>query len=89
LPDSSGFVLCTELKQRHISRNTPIVFISASPSLEDLAESQKRGAVDYITKPFAHDDFIRRIVHHAKTQLDAHNENHHSEQSSLGPHEKN
>jgi DNA-binding response OmpR family regulator len=89
LPDGSGFDLCSELKQRHISRNTPIIFISASPSLEDIAESQKRGAVDYITKPFEVADFIRRVVHHAKTQPDAHNENHHSEPSNSRPHEKN
>jgi len=28
LPDINGFEICAELKQRHISRRTPIVFLS-------------------------------------------------------------
>ena len=66
LPDANGLDLCSELKQRHISRNTPIIFISGSSSPEDIAEGKKRGAADYITKPFDITDFIYRIVHHAK-----------------------
>src|ERR1700744_346638 len=51
LPDANGFDLCSELKQRHISRNTPIIFMSGSICPEDIAEGKKRGGVDYITKP--------------------------------------
>jgi DNA-binding response OmpR family regulator len=66
LPDANGLELCTELKQRHISRKTPIIFISASPSKQDIAEGLERGAVDYITKPFEATDFIYRIIFHAQ-----------------------
>lgn len=31
LPDTSGFEVCSELKQRHCSRHTPIVLISGQP----------------------------------------------------------
>lgn len=62
LPDINGFDLCSELKQRHISRSTPIIFIFASPAPEDIAESKKRGAVDYITKPFDMTDLIYRVI---------------------------
>lgn len=68
LPDTSGFEICSELKQRHISRNTPIIFVSGSHSPEDMAEGMKRGAVDYITKPFEITDFVYRIVFHAKAK---------------------
>lgn len=68
LPDADGLELCSELKQRHISRKTPIIFISASSAPEDITESEKRGAVDYIVKPFDMTDFIYRIVFHAKVK---------------------
>lgn len=68
LPDTSGFELCSELKQRHISRNTPIIFVSGSNSSEDMAEGKKRGAVDYIAKPFEITDFVYRIIFHAKAK---------------------
>jgi putative two-component system response regulator len=66
LPDITGFEICSELKQRHISRNTPIIFVSGSSSPEDIVECKNRGAVDYITKPFEITDFIYRVVQHAK-----------------------
>jgi DNA-binding response OmpR family regulator len=66
--DACGFSLCSELKQRHISRKTPIIFISASPDPGSIAESKTRGAVDYITKPFEITDFIYRIILHARAK---------------------
>src|ERR1019366_9781313 len=36
LPDASGFDICSELKQRHHSRHTPIVFVSGRPCEEDV-----------------------------------------------------
>lgn len=68
LPDTTGFELCSELKQRHISRNTPIIFVSGSHSSEDMAEGKKRGAVDHIAKPFEIADFVYRIIFHAKAK---------------------
>lgn len=68
LPDADGFVLCSELKERHISRNTPVIFISAKPCETDFQEGMRRGAVDYITKPFDVTDFIYRVISHAKVK---------------------
>jgi DNA-binding response OmpR family regulator len=68
LPDISGFEICSELKQRHISRKTPVIFISANPCQENMAEGRKRGAADYITKPFDMTDFIHRVIFHAKAK---------------------
>jgi putative two-component system response regulator len=70
LPDADGFSLCSELKQRHISRNTPVIFISASQCEQDITEGMKRGAIDYISKPFDVTDFVYRIIFHAKAKAD-------------------
>jgi DNA-binding response OmpR family regulator len=69
LPDADGFSICSELKERHISRNTPVIFVSAKPGETDIQEGMRRGAVDYITKPFDVTDFIYRVISHAKVKI--------------------
>ena len=59
LPDT--FEMCRDLKQRHISRRTPVIFISASSRQEDMAEAKKQGAVDCITKPFDVTDLMYKV----------------------------
>jgi putative two-component system response regulator len=68
LPDISGFEICSELKQRHLSRHTPIVFISGQPCEKNRQHGLDLGAVDYITKPFDAGDFTSRILSHIKTE---------------------
>jgi putative two-component system response regulator len=66
LLDISGFEICSELKQRHLSRHTPIVFISGQPCEKNRQHGLDLGAVDYITKPFEAADFVTRILSHVK-----------------------
>jgi DNA-binding response OmpR family regulator len=66
LPDATGFEICSKLRLRHISRNTPIIFVSGSHSPEDMAEGKKLGAVDYIAKPFEITEFVDKIVYYAR-----------------------
>jgi DNA-binding response OmpR family regulator len=68
LPDTTGFEIFSELRQRHISRNTPVVFVSGNLSPEDMAECKKRGAVDFIAKPFEIPVFVCRVIHHVKAE---------------------
>jgi putative two-component system response regulator len=65
LPGISEFEICSELKQRHFSRHTPIVFISARSCEEDRRRSLELDVVDYITKPFDPSNFVQRILSHA------------------------
>ena len=62
LPDISGFEICSELKQRHLSCHTPIVFISVRLCEKDRQRAFDLGAVDYITKPFDARDFVSRLL---------------------------
>ena len=66
LPDISGFEICRELKQRHYSRHTPVVFISGRPCEQDIQSALELGAVDYIIEPFEETDFIFRIISRVK-----------------------
>ena len=69
LPDMSGFDICLDLKQRHLFRHTPIIFISARPCDEDRQRIFELGAVDYITKPFDTLIFASRLLSHIKPTL--------------------
>ena len=66
LPDISGFEICRELKQRHISRNTPVIIISGCSCEHDVLHGLELGAADYITKPFNPSDFVRRVLAHTE-----------------------
>jgi len=68
LSDLDGFHICSELKQRHFSRHTPIVFIAGQPCETDRRHALGLGAADYIARPFEVTDFIFRIVSHAKAK---------------------
>lgn len=74
LPDTNGFEICRKLRELHISRRTPVIFISASSREEDMAEAKERGAVDYITKPFEVTDFIYKVIYHAKAMSQTFND---------------
>jgi DNA-binding response OmpR family regulator len=66
LPDMSGFEICLALKERHLFRHTPIIFISARPWDKDRQRIFELGAVDYITKPFGM-EFAPRLLSHIES----------------------
>lgn len=67
----SGFTVLE--KTREINDAIPVVIITAYASVESAVEAMKRGAADYIVKPFFHEDIkltIRRILEHSKLFLE-------------------
>ncbi|MGA2280414.1 MAG: response regulator [Verrucomicrobiota bacterium] len=62
LPHGNGFEVCSELKQRHLTRHVPIIFIGGRLHEEDRHRAIELGAVDYIEKPFGASEFISRIL---------------------------
>ncbi|MGA9777818.1 MAG: response regulator [Verrucomicrobiia bacterium] len=70
LPDFNSFEICSDLKQRHLTRNTPIVFVSGKPCVEERQRGLELGAADYITKPLDPSDFARQILANANTKIE-------------------
>ena len=64
LPDMSGFTICADLKQRHISYRTPVVFLSDQHGNEYRERALELGAADFIEKPFDGREFISRVLSH-------------------------
>lgn len=68
LPEINGLEICRELKQRHFSHRTPIVFISGRHSNDDKRQGYQVGAVDYITKPFGVEIASRLLIYVKRKQ---------------------
>lgn len=69
LPDISGIEICRELRQRHISYRTPVVFVSAHAGPEITRQAFEFDAVDFVQKPFQVEDFQTRISAALKLKL--------------------
>ncbi len=61
LPDLDGFDVCKSLRQQH--NRTPIIFLTARDSIEDIEMGFESGAHDYLIKPFQ----IRELYARAKS----------------------
>ncbi len=68
LPGTGAFEICRELKQRHISCRTPIIFASRQHCSESRERAFDLGAADFIEKPFNGPDFLLRISACIKSQ---------------------
>lgn len=59
LPDGNGLDLGKELSQN--TPATPVIFLTARDTEEDILQGFDAGAVDYITKPFSIPILLKRI----------------------------
>lgn len=66
MPDVDGFHFCQELKRNRVTRNIPVIFLTASTDSKDIEYAISIGGVDYITKPYHPAVVSLRI----KTQLE-------------------
>lgn len=79
MPLLDGFETCKRIKEDPLTKNIPIIFLSAKNSPEDIVKGFQLGAVDYITKPFKIEEVLVRINNHiqltkAKEEIQRKNE---------------
>lgn len=66
MPEMNGYELCRLLKSNKVTRDIPVIFISALDGSDDRIKGFKAGAVDFITKPFAPMEVTIRVENHLK-----------------------
>jgi signal transduction histidine kinase len=66
MPGIDGFETCHRIKEKNATRNIPIIFMTALSDVVDKVKGFSLGAVDYITKPFQHEDVLARVNVHLK-----------------------
>ncbi len=59
LPKRDGFNVLKTLRDRHIA--APVLFLTARDGVADKVMGLDLGADDYLTKPFAFDEFVARV----------------------------
>ncbi|BAZ44092.1 putative diguanylate cyclase/phosphodiesterase with response regulator [Chondrocystis sp. NIES-4102] len=68
LPDIDGFEICQRLKKSELTKDIPIIFVSAIDEVFDKVRAFKLGAVDYISKPFQIPEVLSRVNNQIKLQ---------------------
>ncbi|MGL6342301.1 MAG: two-component system response regulator [Waterburya sp.] len=63
MPDMDGYQVCEQLKADELTRDIPVIFLSAFDDVLDKVQAFSVGGVDYITKPFQAEEVIVRIQH--------------------------
>lgn len=61
LPDGDGFTLCEYLRSLSSGAPLPVIFLTAKNETEDRLEGLRKGADDYISKPFSPQELVLRI----------------------------
>ena len=64
MPGMDGYEVCLRLKANAALRDIPVLFISALGESEDKVKAFDAGGVDYITKPFQHEEVLARVKTH-------------------------
>ena len=79
MPQMDGFTVCQILRSNSITKDIPVIFITALKEVEDKTHAFELGGNDYITKPFQVEDVIARLEnqlksYYARTELNIKNE---------------
>ncbi len=74
MPEMNGYEVCQALKYLEITREIPVIFLSAYSETIDKVKAFQVGGVDYITKPFQIEEVLARVenqltLHHMQKQL--------------------
>jgi putative two-component system response regulator len=64
MPEMNGVDLIPVIRGFGKHENTPIIFVSAASSVDDLSTAVALGASDYIIKPFSADTLHEKIEKH-------------------------
>ena len=59
LPEVNGFQVVEQI--RLSNRDTPIIFLTAKDQAQDRIQGLKKGADDYLTKPFVFEELLLRV----------------------------
>jgi len=68
MPDMGGFDVCHQLKKDPLTKDIPVVFLSALEEVEQKTRGFAAGGVDYITKPFQGEEVVARVQTHIENR---------------------
>lgn len=66
MPRMSGYEVLDKLRAVYDEKDLPVLLLTAKNREEDLVEGFKRGASDYLVKPFLKGELLSRLQHHLR-----------------------
>ncbi len=61
MPDMDGIEVCRRLSADPVTRNVPIILVTATKKSEMLGEGIDAGALDFVEKPFQNTELLARV----------------------------
>lgn len=68
MPGLDGYETCGRLKSAGVTKDIPVIFMTALSDTQDKVKAFAVGGVDYITKPFQHEEVLARVRTHLNIQ---------------------
>lgn len=62
MPELDGYQTCTLIRNAEGTKNTPVVMLSSSDGIFDIAKGQARGASAHVTK-IPSESVLRQLIH--------------------------
>jgi signal transduction histidine kinase len=69
MPEMDGFAVCEQLKKNPVTKDIPIIFLTAKTEITDIVKGFEIGAVDYVTKPFNGTELLARVKTHLQLKF--------------------
>jgi DNA-binding NtrC family response regulator len=66
MPEMDGLETCRRLKADEVTRDIPVIFITARSEIESVVEAFRAGGVDYVVKPFQTEEVLSRVATHLR-----------------------
>jgi len=66
MPEIDGYEVCKKLKADAVTKDIPIIFLTAFTETHYIIRGFEHGAVDYITKPFNISELLARVKTHLR-----------------------
>lgn len=64
MPDMDGFEVCRQLRQDPVTKDVPVLFLTARTDTESVVKGFDVGAMDYVTKPVSEAELLARVRTH-------------------------
>jgi DNA-binding response OmpR family regulator len=64
MPGMDGFEVCRRLKEKPLTKDIPVIFVTAKSETENVVKGFELGAVDYVSKPFNTEELLARVKTH-------------------------
>ena len=69
MPEMDGYQVCEVLKSNPLTKDIPVIFLTAATESENIVQGFELGAVDYIAKPFNVAELLMRVATHIELKL--------------------